>query len=405
MAYSDSIDALKSALDGYSVQEEKLTALYKNAMENAEKGFEASLKALKTQYRNDRNEASKDTAREERNLMTMLANRGLGQSGEAVQAKLNSGIILGNRLSKINDGLRDDRLKLEQELADNKLKISSEHTDRMGDILKHKDGINLDIASLELKKEQGDADREAQAKLNADKLANEQAMLDKKLTSEREALDAKLKAEKERADAELYAKYYSASSGNTSSGGGFGGGSTDGDSDGYIPAATAKELAKQLVTSATGGNTINSEKDEYRINKYLLTLLDDYKIDSDYLTDLMFLLKGYGYEALEIAQMREKVITYEAKEYYFTNYDSYYDKYVLSGYSEDEARSMAKESALKLELDYLYKNCGYDLSLFRQYCNVLHLNKEAVTEYVRGIRFLSGESSSAGHKASARSVQ
>ncbi len=228
MAYIDRINSLKEALNSYSAEEEKLSALYKTAIENAEKAHQTAKAQLEAQYDTDRNAVYADNARNERNFNNLLAQRGLGFSGEAAQSKLNSNITLSNRLGELEREKNKGSLKLDSDLASNKIALSMEEAEKLKSILDSKNQLGADIAGMELDRENEanrlQFDRETEAnklawekeseanRLQAEKealaqqiLADKQALADK-LNAEQQALAEKLKAEQAANNAKLQAE-------------------------------------------------------------------------------------------------------------------------------------------------------------------------------------------------------
>lgn len=387
MAYSNTIDSLKAALNSYSAEEEKLSRLYSDAIQNAEKAYKEALKQSDEQYKRDRNTVYADNAQAERNYMNTIAARGLGFSGEATQAKLNSNITLANRLSALEREKYRNDITLDQELETNRTNLSLEEAEKLKDLIDGRNGMQFDIASLELEKEQNDA----------------------QLQAEKEANAAKLQAEKEMLQMELDAKYGGTSGGNGSSGGngGNGGGSgaeaeteaeEESTANGFVPNITAKELAKQLINTATeGSNYVNSEKHKYLVNKYLLELNENYGIDRDYLDDLLFMLRVYGYEESSIPQMRIDVITYDAIAYYYDACDEYYDKYTVAGMKESRAKAESRKIAANKQIDYIYKQCRNILE-FEQCCKAVGISDAKMQEYLSSIDDTESEAVIGGSK-------
>lgn len=327
MAYSDSIKRLKEMLDGYSAESGRLTELYKTALQNAEKTRADAQKAIDEQYYRDRNEVYSDIARSERNTLNALSARGLGFSGETAQARLNSNVLLSERLGDIARGRLGKEIELDNELAKQKSELALDAAERQSALDKSYAGIAADIAKTEL-----DAEQEK----------------------------ARLKAEKEMQQAELNAKYGgNVSGGNVSGGninvGGNGGGNGElDDIIGFNPEATPKELAKLLVTSATDDGYIRGSYDEYLINRYMLELYDNYTLPDGYMDELIFMLKAYGYPAKSREDMRKQVITRDAKAYYEDRYKSAFDSAVLSGNHELSATLTAGKTARSEVLEYIY---------------------------------------------------
>ena len=358
MKYSDSIEALKAGLTQYSENEKKLTELYKQALINAETEYKSAVKQVNDQYKRDRNEAYSDTVREERNLNNSLAARGLGFSGEAAQAKLNSNIILANRLGAINRGKVDAETKLALDLSDKKNALSIDNAERLREVQKGRDGLNATIADILAEREDNAA----------------------KIAAEKELQAAKLKAEKEMLEAELKAKYNYSSGGKAAS---ESNGANTSASGVYSPAMSAKELAKALISTASGGGSSvdSSHAQQYSINKYLLELTDKYGVSDEYLNDLIFVLRSYGYEDVGASKRRTDVITYEAITYYYNEYDRYYDNYVKRGMSEGKAHSEAQKTAENAQLEFIYKN-SRDTREFKDCCNDIGISSTAIQTFL-----------------------
>lgn len=401
MAYYDTIEGLKNALDGYSDDEEKLSALYKNAYDAADKEYQDSKALLDRDYRAERNRVYSDNARDERNTFALLAERGLGFSGEAAQTKLNSNILLSNRLGELSAENSRNNAELDKAHADKKHSLSREYFDKAGSLNDEKNRLRFDIASLEQKAESDEADRlfekekfdaqlKAEAEANDKKLKADAEANDKKLKADADALDKKLKADREMLDAELYAKYYAQSKGQSlNNGNSSGGKGTAGSGDdytledilnGYLPDISPKDLAKLMVTNATDDNFINDEQGDYLINKYLLDMFDNYNMDEDYMRELVFMLKAYGFNDVGVSGMRVKVISHDARTYYDESYHSYYNKYAESGLTESEARKGARELARKGQLEYI-KSRTNSLSEFLECCKNAGISDSDANEF------------------------
>lgn len=383
MKYSDSIEALKAGLMQYSENEKKLSELYKQAIANAESGYKAATKQINDQYKRDRNTAHADTVREERNLNNALAARGLGFSGEAAQTKLNSNIILANRLSELNRGKANAESELLLDLSDKKNALAMDNAEKLRDIQKGRDNLNSSIASILGERED-----------NANKIQAEKELQASKLQAEKEMLEAELKAKKEMLEAELSSKNTSSGTGNSPSGGGSSGNGTSGTT---LPNISAKELAKQLISTASGGKSSidNSHAQQYSINKYLLELTEKYNVSDEYLNELIFMLRTQGYEDVGEANRRIDVITYDAISYYYSMYDKYYNQYIKRGVSESKAASEAKKTASGAQMDYIYKN-SRDKNEFKKCCKELGISTTDVQTYLNEIE--ANESAYTGSK-------
>ena len=350
MGYSDQILTIKNSLNRFETEEKKLSDLYKTAIENAKNANKNALKQLDKAYYDSRNEAYADSARNERNLNNQLAARGLGFSGEAAQAKLNANLSLSDRLSDIAKEKSEAETDYNLKLADTISRLSMEEGDKLRDLLNSKTDFNLKIADMELEKETADADREADKQLN----------------------DARIKAEKEMASAELKAKYEHSDSHDSSDHSG-----TD-DTKGYVPDLKAQDLAKQV----TGGEHISDEKGKYAVNKFLLGLKNNYKVDPEYYEQLIFMLTAYGYEPVTEPEMRMQVITHEARAYNSDKeFDRLYNLYVANGSTPVEAKMKTKDAIKKNQMDYVYKNTNNNTE-FRICCIDLGIGSALYNQYL-----------------------
>ncbi len=413
MAFYDTVESIKQALDGYSEEESRLKAVYEKAAEDNQKYLDQAKESLENNYRHERNTVYSDNARDERNVMAFLAERGLGFSGEAAQAKLNSSVVLNNRFADLASQKSSKELELENNYADKNHTLSLDYLDKLSALNSDKNNLSLDLAGLEQKNEQSEADRawereklESLQKAEAEALAQKNAQyeadrawerekLESRQKAEAEALDKKLKAEKDMLDAELYAKYYretqnNAGSGSGNSGSGGAEGTLEDFMNGYLPDIKPKELAKLMVNNATDGNFIEDERDEYLINKYLVDMIDSYRIDNDYLTELVFMLKAYGYKETNLANMRKSVISYDAKEYYDQRYRSYFERYLQSGIDEANASANARVAAKFDRFEYIRQKIG-SYSEFYEICVKNGIPESDINAYAA--RYVWGSSS------------
>lgn len=337
MAYSNAVNDLKKALNSYSAEEEKLTALYQSAIADAEKQHAASLERIEKQYASDRNTAYSDTVREERNLFNLLSQRGLGSSGEAAQAKLNSNVVLANRLGALEKSKADSALELDLGLSNTKTSLLKEEAAKKSELGERKNNLASEIAKLEL-------DRET--------AANE-------LKAKYDYLEASKKESEEKKEEE------------------------NKETVGYVPEVSASELAKQLVKSATSdGKYIDTDNDVYRINKYLLELQSRYDINEDYYNDLVIALTAYGYESISESDKRYSVISVIANKYYNTWYDQYYNDNIDFGMDDRSARLQAEKGARLKMFRYAYERCK-TIDEFRKCCLKIGVPSTEITEFLK----------------------
>lgn len=349
MAFYDTVEALKAELKSYSDDDKRITALYKTAVKNNQKSFNDSSAQIKAQYEYDRNQAYADNARDERNTMNMLASRGLGFSGEAAQAKLNSNITLANRLGALTRDKNQADAELLKAYNDKDYNLSLEFADRQADADKSRQGLMADIASLELDKEQH---------------------------------DDKLSAEKDMFNRELYAKYYADNKTGTNSTNGTNG--TNGvisELEGFTPDISPKDLAKLMVTNATDDNYIETDDDKYLINRYMLDIYENYSVDDRYMNELVFLLKAYGYDDISLDDLRVQVITKDADEYYKESYGKTVDLYISEGMEVRSARTAARQEANRKKLEYI-KSRTKSNEEFINCCKALGIPESVYKKYI-----------------------
>ncbi len=335
MAYVDTIQSMKDALSGYSAEEKRLTELYKTAMAKNEEAKAQSLSLLDAEYKRDRNEVYADNARDERNTMKVLAARGLGFSGEAAQARLNSDLALSSRLGE----LATENAKSRREIIDQSDKYSQslaiEEADKLADIAADKSKLMTDLT---------------------------------------------------KAQAELDAKYESSLDiGINGSGGSFGSGNAqdtekDETDDFFNPDIKPKELAKLAVLNATGGEFITTEEDAYRLNKYLFDLYESHALSDDYKEELVFMLKAYGYNALSDVDLKHSVVTNEAKLLYDNAYTASYKAFLDRGVSPSSALVLAVNKASNDVMDMLYDHSD-SKEEFLKLCKALKINDATAQGY------------------------
>ncbi len=385
MAYSDTIDQLREALNSYSEDEARIAELYQTALDSAKKEYHDAYNMLDYNYAMERHKAFSDNARNDRSYNQLLASRGLGFSGEAAQNKLNSNILLTNRLTDIGLERRKSADELSKNYNDNLVKLKTQQADRLFELYNSKNKAGMDIAALEMENENNKA----------------------KLEAEKALQDAKLKAEKEMFYAELNAKYNATQGGSSSSNSAGSGDSSQNTDDKteetgfskYVPNISTESLAKQLVSSATKDEEygIKSWNAIYTLNKFLVNLYDNYKVDQDYFDELVFMLGIYGFEAPSYPEMKVQVISYEGKKTYNEIMESVYEKFLVSGMSEAGAKAAAKSSAMDKTMLYMYREAS-NLNEFYKCCDAMNFDDASVREFLRkyGDKPISVQGSSGG---------
>lgn len=340
MAYNDAMNSLKNALNSYSEDEQKLLNLYAKARSNLNERYTANKSALDADYTAKRNEAAADVLREERNLNNLLANRGLAFSGEAAQAKLNSSLSLNDRLSKLARANIDANNALDLGYNDDNLLIDKEESGKLAEIFEKRNKLQGDIADLELKREQANANISASKALKA------------------------------------------SADGNSSD-------ATSGDESGDVqklfqPNTTAKDLAKQLIKSATGKDTVTDINGYEKVGVALEEILSQYDLSDDYINDLMFALMANGYTEMSAGTPKKyttETLISDSRKFYETLYNRYHVLMQLDGKSEGDAIGLALQYAQKKLLEYVYDRT-YGASGFRNICLELGINEVEIKRFL-----------------------
>ena len=374
MVYSDTVKAFKDALNGYSEEEKRITELYTAAIKQNEESKNNALLQLEKQYRADRNEASNDTLREENNIKRSLAERGLGFSGEAAQASLNSGLALAKRLKV----LASDKSKRSADVIDGNLaknyELSIEANDKMIGLNESKNKLLTDIASLEHESEQAALDRAAKAELQKEKLMHDRDMLTTELKAKYESVINSSNTNNKNQSTNTTINQSGSKNPATND--------TESLENGvfFSPDIKPKDLARLAVQNATGSDYINSDNDAYLVNKYLLDLEESYNIPDDYMKELIFMLKAYGYQELSPKERKVEVLTRDGEILFDENYRTRYKEYVDRGVRPLTARSYALAQARKDVVEMLYKRTE-NRAEFMELCEALEISEDIAKSF------------------------
>ena len=338
MAYNDAISSLKSALDGYSAEEEKIKALYAKAKSGAEKKYAEDAAAIESERKLRRAEAAADVMRSARNTDSILAGRGLSFSGEAAQNKIGSAITLNNRLAAIDS----DSAKAARELLGGynaqMLKLEGDEAERALKLAEGKHKLMTSIAEAE---------------------------------SKRETELAKQQAEYARAAA-------AAAKAN-------GGAEAQNETGGYVPKTSAKDLAKQIVGTITDKGYLSTDREKAQAASRLNELYSRFDLSAEYRDDLLFTLRALGYTdpAPDDPQEKSDVdLTVEgAQAAYDKGYAGEYAACQIAGFKESVSVSRAKKKALDAQLDYIYSHTS-NFNDFRNICTVMGIKSTVTEEYL-----------------------
>ena len=327
MAYNDAIESLKKALEGYSEEEERIKALYAKARNALETGYGEEIAANERDRLAKRADAEADVKRQERNGDIMLAQRGLSFSGEAAQSRLGSALALNKRLAEIDSAHEQSKRELAKTQSENLLKTDAEEAKRTAEARESKNRTLRDIAGLEAKRDAEEA--------RVIRGAAEEAQAD--LTEE---------------------------------------------NGGYRPPITARVLAEQMVNSVNSKGYVSKAWEMKRIAEKLEELTKGYDIDKDYLDDLIFSLRAYGYtEPKKETRSSTEILADEAETFYKSSYATTYAACQMAGFPESYSAAHAKEKASEKLFDYLYERVT-DAKDFRNICTVLGISNAAANEYL-----------------------
>ncbi len=240
------------------------------------------------------------------------------------------------------------------------------------------------IAELELRNELAMLERELELKLNAESKEN---ALDRE--AEKELTKMELSNKYSMLMRELEAKYADKDDGELPDLGDI---DIDVDAEDekepFNPSVTPKELAKQLLSSATNGkNSIYSDYHNYFVNKYLLDIIDNYDVDEDYLKSLVLALKSYGYGSYTYDEMKVDVISKESSDEYDKLYKQIYAQLAVEqDLSEKELRTETRELALRYQLVFIEKYSDSE-AMFRSICRDAGIADKTVNEYLKNVEW------------------
>ncbi len=333
MDYKELIELTKKALESYSQADEELEALYRQAKERNQKSYELSKQQLAEQYYENRNQAAAKAQLDAKNMHEFLAARGLASSGESVQAKIDSNMALNNTLAS----LAKENMRALTELEKAKLEKENE--------------LDLSLAEKKLA-----------------------------LNRQKDALADQIEQYKK-------ALENSAKQGGSADGGKKGGSANDDAKDNdkpsekpFVPSTSAKDVAKNLVETYGSGGKITTDLQKSKIKKYLETIAQNDDIDEDYIKNIIFNLKSYGYTDLSDAYADSVIAAEEAANYYNKLYRELYEFFIRGNRTAEKADEMAKSKARSLMLDYIYER-SRTLAAFENTAKLAGITQKELDEY------------------------
>ena len=308
MDYNELIEQTKKALESYSKADTELEELYRQAKERNNKSYELSKQQLSEQYYEDKNQAASRAALNAKEMSEFLAARGLASSGESVQAKMDSNMVLNSTLSNLAKSNLQSITELEKERLSKENELDMSLAEKKLEINKQKNTLNNSIEQLK-------------------------KALESSTTNSSKSNDKKSNTDSPNNDK-----------------------SKDDPSDKtYVPSTSAKDVAKYILESYATEGKITTDMQRSQIKKYLQSLIKNDGIDEGYIKDVIFILKTYGYTDFSEAYADSVLAARGAADYYNKMYNDYYEIYVRGNRTAEKASSMAKNKAKTLMLDYIYE--------------------------------------------------
>ena len=299
--YDTLIEKLKKKLEAAGSVESEIAKQYSMAKEEAKKRYEESRASLLKNRDGAIAEAAASKLKAEKDIAQFHEARGLTRSGEAIDEALNRELIEAN-------AIRD---------------TMAEHSEGEEKLKKQLDDEVAALESAELKDIQG----------KKEKLEDEILELEKQKLKEGDSVVGE--------------------DGGTSGGGG--------DSlDDYEPSISESMLATRLFNMFKNSDGKLSSDGSRELQLYVEKLREDNGLSDEYMKNLLFALKSYGYDPAddgddEIDGTFESILR-AANNSSAKVEDMMYRFYRGRGAKDGEAMAEAKKHALWAKLDVIYKN-------------------------------------------------
>ncbi len=334
--YNTWLAEAKAALDGYSAEQAAIAKLYEQAKQNAAASYDAKQKQLATQTEQSKNQAAIDTKKTERNINQTLASRGLAFSGENAQTQLDLNLNLQNRLAAIDRDAAAQAQELESDKADKLHELDLAHARERSDSAKQRAELQKELADIASQKA-------SQTQNSTEKLPETGDRQESSPQSELPDLKGKSLGERIKLMLEYAAKQQQQAK----------------EEAAYTPAISARDLAKQLVSSAGGKGYVSGYEQQESLAALLDALTEEHVLDGAYYDELLLNLRSMGYRSdyMETVDRELKALCKESGAVYTDAYDRYYKMYEMIGHAPEDSDKMAGELALFGQLVYLYERC------------------------------------------------
>ncbi|PKM60996.1 MAG: hypothetical protein CVU97_07475 [Firmicutes bacterium HGW-Firmicutes-21] len=322
MDYDTLIKETKKSLESYSSINTQLEELYRQAKQKNAASYDLAKKDLDEQYNTDRNSAVTKGMLDEKDLHQFLAARGLSSSGESVQAKIDSAISVNNTLNELAKQNTRSLSSLEQERLNAESKLDTELAEKKTELDKWQTELATKVA--ELKQKSADS---------------------KTVPVSNDKTDP-----------------------------------TDTEEKSYTPAISAKELAKNILSSYSTSGKINTALQKSYISIYLNQLVNTEGADSAYIKELLVNLKAAGYTEVDVSTAEAVISVSKGKAYYKEVYEKLFEFYHKGNNSMAQAKKLAENKARKMMLDYIYERCS-TIKAFETACRQLGVTGNELNEY------------------------
>ncbi len=331
----------KAALDGYSAEQEAIAKLYEQAKQNAAASYDAQKKQLAVQTEQSKNQAAADIKRTERNIGQTLASRGLAFSGENAQTHLDLNLSLQNRLSALERDAAEQSQTLEQEKAKALTELDLAHAEARSTSAGKRAELQNQLANIASQKASSQTVEipEKNTETSTESGNKGESKPPNKLTS----LKGKTLGERFKQMLEYVANEKG----------------TPKDETAYIPNISARDLAKQLISSAGGNGSVSGYEQQETLALLLDALSAEHDLDATYYDELLLNLRSMGYrpDYTGMVDREIKAVCKESNAVYTDYYDRYYKMYDMIGHLPAECDQMAGELAVFKQLAYVYERC------------------------------------------------
>lgn len=348
MDYTALINETKKKIDNYSFDDSQYNAIYEAAKEKLTEAYKAGEENISRTLDTEKQQAVGDNALATKSLQEALAARGLARSGESSMLKLNQQLSLSNALAKLSSAA-----------LQSKNDLYAQHQKELAELA-------ADVG---------------QQKATA--IENEKSLLYGRLSD----LE-KLNADDEKLRASLYGS--STSGGSGSSGGS---GTTDGETSNFDPNEALQGFAKKLTDTEGVTPTVKAEKladlimlncdaddkeirsafMQNRIYKELVKNVVSSNYSEEYTREVVNVLRSHGFNLdFDMSFIRGRKVR-QAYYAYQTDFSSYYNALIRSGFEVNAATKRAKEHAKKYT---------------REFIKTMNLSEEEHTKLLNALWFL-----------------